>query len=74
MNESRISDLQLTAYLTALDYPLLRVEGPSGRKVLIFNGVPDEVVFTYYSGQDHISARKLYGAYRDLKGLTLQAL
>ena len=73
MNEMKISDLQLAAYLTALDYPLLRIEGPSGRKVFVFAQVPNEVVFAYYSGQEQVSARKLFGAYRDLKGLTIQS-
>lgn len=73
-NTRKISDLQLAAYLTALDYPLLRIEGASGRKVFVFGEVPDEVVFAYYSAQDRVSARKLFGAYRDLKGLALQTL
>lgn len=72
--EMKISDLQLAAYLTALEYPLLQIEGQSSRREFVFKGVPDEVVFAYYSGHDRISARKLFGAYRDLKGLTIQAL
>jgi hypothetical protein len=72
--ETKVSDLQLGAYLMALDYPLLRCEGASGRKVFVFREVPEEVIFKYYQGQDCISARKLFGAYRDLKGLTRQAM
>ena len=68
-----ISDLQLAAYLVALDYPLVRVEGV-GRKEFVFAGVPDKAIFAFYSGQDRIRGRKLFGAYRDLKGLTLQTL
>jgi hypothetical protein len=74
MTETKISDLQLAAYLMALEYPLLRVEGAIGRKVFVFQEVPEAVVFAYYQGRDQVSARKLFGAYRDLKGLTLQAL
>lgn len=74
MKETKVSDLQLAAYLTALDYPLLRVEGPNGRKVFVFTDVPDEVVFAFYSGRDPVSARKLLDALRNLKGLALQAL
>jgi hypothetical protein len=72
--ETKVSDLQLAAYLMALDYPLMRVEGTSGRKLFVFRGVPEEMVFTYYQGQDGISARKLFAAYRDLKGLTRQVV
>lgn len=74
MKETRISDLQLAAYLVAHDYPLAGVEGPPGRKVFKFREVPDEVIFAYYTGRDLISARKLFGAYRDLKALTVQGL
>jgi hypothetical protein len=74
MNEMKITDLQLAAYLTALDYPIVRVEGPTGRRAFVFGDIPQDVVLTYYSGADRISARKLFGAYRDLKGLTVQAL
>ena len=72
--ETKVSDLQLGAYLMALDYPLLRTEGERGRKVFVFREVPEEVVFTYYQGRDCVSARKLFGAYRDLKGLTRQSM
>jgi hypothetical protein len=74
MTETKVSDLQLAAYLMTREYPLLRVEGPSGRKLFVFGEVPEEAVFVYYQGQDRVSARKLFGAYRDLKGLTRQAL
>ncbi len=74
MNERRISDLGLAAYLVALGYPLVRVVGSNGRKDFVFAGVPDEVVFSFYSGKDVVSARLLLGALKDLKGLVLQAL
>ncbi len=69
---TRISDLQLAAYLLASDYSLRKTEGEGHRIVFIFAGVPEDTVFRYYRGEDSISARKLFGAYRDLKGLTLQ--
>jgi hypothetical protein len=60
-------------YLVALDYPLPRVEGPSGGKVFVFREIPEEVLFAYDSGHNRVSARKLFGAYRDSKGLIVQA-
>jgi hypothetical protein len=69
MMETKVSDLQLAAYLLALDYPLLMVEGPNHRRVFIYGGVSEAVTLAYYRGQDAISARKLFGAYRDLRGL-----
>jgi hypothetical protein len=63
--ETKVSDLQLAAYLMALDYPLLRVEGDNNRQVFVYRA-PEEVIFRYYQGQDCTSARKLFGAYRDL--------
>jgi hypothetical protein len=67
--ETKVSDLQLAAYLMALDYPLLRVEGPHHRKVFIYVDVPEATTLAYYQGADRTSARKLFGAYRDLRGL-----
>ncbi len=72
--EVRISDLQLAAFLLANEFPIIRTEGKDHRRVFVFAGVPDEAVFRYYQGKDDISARKLFGAYRDLKGLALQTL
>ncbi len=73
MKERKVSDIGLAAYLTALDYPLVRIVGPEGRREFVFTGVPDEVIFRFYGGgQDLVSARKLLSAFRDLKGLLLQ--
>lgn len=72
---TRISDLALAAYLLARDYPLVDVEGPcGGRRNFIFADVPKDVLVAFYSGQVSVDARKLLGALRDLKGLTVQAL
>ncbi len=70
--ETSISDLQLAAYLLASGHSLTRAEGTGHRLLFIFADVPEDMVFRYYRGEDSISARKLFGAYRDLKGLTLQ--
>ena len=45
--ETKVSDLQLAAYLMALDYPFLRVEGPHYRKVFIYGDVPEAVTLSY---------------------------
>ena len=72
--EVRISDLQLAAYLLANEYPLIGTEGENHRRVFVFGDVPEDIVFRYYRGEDGVSARKLFGAYRDLKGLAVQCL
>jgi hypothetical protein len=72
--ERRVSDLQLAAYLLARDHQIVRLEGPPHRRAFIFVGVPDEDITAFYGGRDAVSARKLFGAYRDLKGLTVQTL
>ena len=70
--EVQISDLQLAAFLLALDYPLVRTDGNPPRTQFVFAGVPDEVVFGFYRGEPLISARKLFDAYRNLRGLLHQ--
>ena len=72
--ETRVTDLQLAAYLLASDFPLLRTEGSPHRIAFVFQGVSEDRVFAFYRGDDAISARLLFGAYRDLKGLTIQRL
>jgi hypothetical protein len=71
--EIKVSDLQLAAYLMALDYPLLRVEGNHKHQVFVYEAT-QEVIMQYYQGRDKTSARKLLGAYRDLKGIIMQTL
>lgn len=70
--ETRISDLQLAAFLLALDYPLLRTDGTSHRTDFIFANIPEEVVFRFYQGDSKINPRKILDAYRNLKGLLIQ--
>ena len=69
---TRVTDLQLAALLLACGYPLLGTEGPPHRVAFLFEGVPEGRVFDFYRGNDVISARQLFGAYRDLKGLSVQ--
>jgi hypothetical protein len=72
MNTTRVSDLGLASYLTALDFELVALEGQGGRKEFLFRDVPRETVVTYYGGKGLVDARKLLGAFRDLKGLVGQ--
>lgn len=65
------SDLHLAAYLLATDHPLLRLEGPPGRRSFVFDRVSPEIVTDFYSGAK-VDARRLLGALRDLKGLVAQ--
>ena len=73
-NEIQVTDLHLGAYLMAHGFPLVRVEGSGARKAFVFKEVPDSVVMAFYAGTDRSSARTLYAALRDLKGLALQVL
>ncbi len=68
---SKIKDLQLAAYLIARGYRVLGVDGPPNRRVLEINVGPEEVM-GYYGGDDKISARLLFNAYRDIRGLVSQ--
>ena len=70
--ETRISDLQLAAFLLAQDYDLLRTEVTSHRIEFIFARVPEEAVFAFYQGDSTVNPRKLLDAYRNLKGLLIQ--
>jgi hypothetical protein len=74
MNERKISDLQLASYLVAREFRIVGIEGPPHRRQFVFANVPDDVIVGYYSGTDLTSARKLFSAYRDLKGLAIQSL
>lgn len=70
--EVQISDLQLAAFLLALDYPLIRTDGSPPRTEFIFAGVPDEAIFDFYQAEPLVNARKLFDAYRNLRGLLHQ--
>jgi hypothetical protein len=74
MKETKVSDLQLASYLRAREFPLVRVEGAQHRRTFVFGDVPEGAVLAYYADRDEVSARKLFGAYRDLRGLVTQVL
>jgi hypothetical protein len=73
MQERRISALNLAAYLMARDYAVVRIEGGQ-RKAFVFADVPEGAIVAYYAGTDQTSARKLFGALRDLKALAVQPI
>jgi hypothetical protein len=61
------TDLSVASYLVALGHPLLRIDGPRGRRVFVFEREAETDSFTYFQDTHPVSARKLFGAYRDLK-------
>jgi len=73
--EYRTSDIQIAAFLLGRDFPLIRVEGNSPRTDFIFTNIPQEIIQEYYGGdcsECGINPRKLFGAFRDLKGLLVR--
>jgi hypothetical protein len=74
VDEVRISDAHLAAYLLARGHRIQRVAGSPGRREFIFIDVPHAVLVAYYGGDDSISARALLDALRNIKGLLQQPL
>ncbi len=70
--ETRVSDLQLGAYLLAKEYLIIRIEGASPRTEFIFADVPEEVVLSFYQENSTVNPRKILDALRNLKGLLIQ--
>lgn len=71
-DELAISDTHLAAYLLVRGFQVLRMEGPPGRREFIFPKIPPEVIASFYGGDDHVSARALLDALRNLRGLLAQ--
>ena len=69
--EFSTTDLNLAAYLLALEHPLLHVNGPPGQRAFAFANVAETDITAFYAGAK-VDARKLLGALRDLKGLLAQ--
>lgn len=73
MNERRISDLGLAAYLCACGYEITGLTGSNGRREFVFRDVDERAIFDYYSGTDRtVSAKALFDSHRNLKGLLAQ--
>ena len=61
------TDLALASYLVTLGHRLVRIDGPKGRRAFVFPSEAEADRFTYFQDTCPVSARKLFGAYRDLK-------
>ncbi len=70
--DRRISDVHLAAYLRAKGYKIIDVRPDGRRTEWVFAAVPDTVILDYYNGADQISARELFNAFREMKGLSYQ--
>jgi len=74
MNTLALDDLQVSAFLHAKGFRLIRTEGPAYRKTFIFADVPDSVIHEFYAGTGAVSARKLFDSYRTLRAIARQSL
>ncbi len=73
MNEDRkVSDVHLAAYLRAKSYRIKEVRPDGRRTEWTFADVPQTAILDYYNGADQISARELFNAFREMKGLSYQ--
>jgi len=66
-NLSRITDLNIAAFLLAKGYQLLDFQ-PGHRATFVFDA-PQQVIASYFSDDDLVNARRLLDALRGLKGL-----
>ncbi len=75
MNEDRkVSDVHLAAYLRAKRYRIKKVRPDGRRTEWTFEDVPEKAILDYYNGADQISARELFNAFREMKGLSYQRI
>lgn len=70
--DRQISDVHLAAYLRAKGYKIVDVQPDGRRTEWRFADVPESVILDYYNGNDQISARDLFNAFREMKGLSYQ--
>jgi hypothetical protein len=64
-----VSDLQLAVFLMANGYPLIRVEGDSGRCTFVFGGCPADIELSYCQPHNNVNAHQLFDAYYTIKNL-----
>ena len=70
-DEFRTSDLGVSAFLSALDVPLLRVENGGPRVFFVFPGTAEQVAAGFYRpGENLVDARRFHFCLRELRGLT----
>lgn len=73
-DEVKISDVHLAAYLLVRGVPIVRVEGGPGRREFVFTGATQELISSFFGGDDRVSARALLDALRNIRGLLAQHL
>ncbi len=72
--DRRISDIHLASYLRAKGYKIREVQPDGRRTEWVFADVPEKAILDYYNGVDQISARDLFNAFREMKGLSYQRI
>lgn len=69
------SDLGQSAYLLALEFPLLAVRSNGRHAFFVFPAPAREIAQQFFRpGQDLVSARRFHLALRDLRGLAKEAV
>ncbi len=69
-----ITDVHLASYLRAKGYRIKDVRPDGRRTEWVFEDVPDAEITSYYNGDDKISARELFNAFREMKALSYQRM
>ncbi len=65
---TRTNDLALASFALSVGFPLLRVEGPPGRREFVFGReIPEDLIAEFYSGTGMVSAKRVLDSYRGLK-------
>ncbi len=72
IEDRRISDVHLAAYFRAKGYKIIKVSPDGRRTEWTFAAVPESVILDYYNGSDEVSARELFNAFKEMKGLSYQ--
>ncbi len=70
--DRKVSDVHLAAYLRAKGYKIAEVHPDGRRTEWTFADVPESVILDYYNGGDLVSARELFNAFKEMKGLSYQ--
>jgi hypothetical protein len=69
-----VSDLPAASFILAIGGKLIGIRRGDGSRVIFqFVAANQETLLRFYSGDDRVSARALFAAYRDLKGLAVGA-
>ncbi|MEE8077114.1 MAG: DUF5659 domain-containing protein [Candidatus Binatia bacterium] len=71
-NDKKISDVSLASYLRARGFKIKSVHPDGRRTEWTFEDVPESEILAYYNGTALVSARELFNAFREMKGLSYQ--